>query len=468
MSDTQITRAKMPENAEAWTQLLLSKTLPSPFRLGSLVVNSLNKKQSYHKIADQLSHDPVLSFYIMNEANRGRPKGNPTSKTLDHAISMIGTDELQRLIKGLPYKDPSKTDIQSYYYLRTLSSSLYAAHLGKAISEYKQQGNADDIYWSSMFLGVPLWYLWRIATPEMRLIRYAIRSNFKPAPQAEKEVLQCTVRDICERMAEQMHLPDLSRNCYEADSQLSHRQWGAMARAAQLGAPPKRLDDRDLNMITQKPQFIVMLSNLVAHYSAHDWYSRGCLRTQRILASYLRMPIEKAIAFTHEAAASMSREHPIPGLLLPAAKLFLPPRPRKKVAPKSNTPTKPVAPKRTATPKPEKQKSLKPAPSTQPELEQAQNIFEPNPMFHELCDIFKNRADEFTDLHELMNAAVQGIAYGLDLHRATVGLVNRDNSRIKTYYSVGCRDHRELATFETQVIKNTIFEKLVARPASVW
>ncbi len=470
MSDTHITKAEMPDNPKDWSRLLLSKTLPTPFRLGSLVIGSLDKNQPYHKIASQLSHDPILSFYIMNEANRGRPKGNPTSKTLDHAISMIGTDELQRLIKGLPHKGTSKTDIQSFYYLRIVASSIYAAHLGRAIARHKGRGNPEDIYWSSMFLGVPLWYLWRVATPEMRLVRYAIRSNFKAAQQAEQEVLKCTVIDICEAMTLQMHLPDLTRQCYKKDLQLSRRQWLKLAHLARDDDTPLPLEDRELAMLIQHPEFIVMLSNLIAHYATHDWYSSGCLRAQRILASFLRIPTSAAVRITHEAAASMSREHPIPGLMLPAAKLLLPPRPRTKVAPKgAQTPkteirVAPMSAAEQSTPPPTSKKSK---PVT-PAAKAASAIFEPTDMFRELTDIMQNRASEFTDLHELMNAATQGIAYGLHLSRATVSLVNRDNSRIKTYYSVGCREQQEMANFETQVVRQTIFEKLVSRPASVW
>lgn len=457
----------MPDNAENWAQLLLSKTLPTPFRLGNSVAHTLNKNQPYKKLATQLSHDPVLSFYITNEANRGRPKGNPTSKTLDHAVSMIGTDELQRLIKGLPHKAPSKSDIKSYYYLRVLSSSLYAAHLGRKIARMKKQANPEDVYWSSMFLGVPLWYLWRFATPEMRLVRYAIRSNFKATTQAEHEVLNCSVMEICQHMAQQMHLPDLTRSCYDDANQLSRRQWLSLAHKARDDAPPAPIEDRDLALKSQQPGFIVMLANLVAHYAAHDWYSNGCLRAQKMMATFLRISTSDAVRLSHEVAADMSREHPIPGLMLPAAKLFLPPRLREKVqAPRPATTKKPVA---------DQAKSMHAEATTPAEPKTAQTaatstpqIFAPNDMFHELASIMQNEADAFTDLHELMNAATQGIAYGLNLSRATVSLVNRDNSRLKTYYSVGCRDHRELANFETPVIRQTLFEKLLSRPASVW
>ena len=78
------------------------------------------------------------------------------------------------------------------------------------------------------------------------------------------------------------------------------------------------------------------------------------------------------------------------------------------------------------------------------------------------------RPEEFSDLHELMNAATQGIAYGIEISRASVGLISKDGSRLKNYYSVGCQEQQELKNFETTIVKNTIFEKLSSRPASIW
>ena len=74
----------------------------------------------------------------------------------------------------------------------------------------------------------------------------------------------------------------------------------------------------------------------------------------------------------------------------------------------------------------------------------------------------------FVDLHDLLTAATQGIAYGINLKRATVSLISKDGSRLKSYYSVGCQESEVLKDFGTKIIKNTIFEKLSSRPASIW
>ena len=484
----------IPNNAHDWAQLLVKKQLPSPFRVGQLVLRQLDEGTlPYAKLADTINNDPILAYSVMSMANEARTKESESSKTVSQAISMIGVEQLEKSIKNLPFQSASSKDIKSFYYIRCMSTSLYAAHLGKALSLHKNKGNPKDIYWSSLFMGVPLWHLWRYATPEMRLIRYAIRSNFKLPQVAEKEVLGDSIMNITAAIAKQLFLPDLVNNCYKTKNQLSKKQWIQLAHATPLKGLPRRIEDRTLLMGMQAPHFPVMLANLVAHFATYDWYSKATLRSQKMLATYLNISLDDAVKLTHEVAADMSRAHPLPTVMLPAAKLLVPPRKRTK----AQAQTAPPPPERTTIKAANKEEPLKTigeqaaltkeqsdklTQETQaPEEEQTKATKgeqkkpeaknkppENNPLFDELTEIMIHRPEEFVDLHELMNAATQGIAYGINLKRATVSLISKDGSRLKSYYSVGCQESEVLKDFGTKIIKNTIFEKLSNRPASIW
>jgi len=481
-----MTNTAMPQTADDWTSLLVSKTLPTPFKVGKAVLRNIQRKSlPYAKIAELINRDPILSFRILSQANKNREAGHESSKTLSHALSMVGIEELTSMLENQPFKALSLTDIKSFYYLRIMSTSLYAGHLGRIISLKKKKGNSEDVYWSSLFLGTPTWYLWRFATPEMRLIRYAIRSNFKLPTTAESEVLGDTLENITAKMANELALPEMARQCYNPENQLSKRQWVSIAKTVHNTGKPFRIDDRDISMKMQSPHFIVMLANLIAHYSSYCWYSKATLRAQKILASYLQCTLDEAIQITHEAAAQMSRAHPMPGMMLPAAKIILPPRLRTKAT--NETDAKDVVSAKTATQNKPQDKiqdkvqgkatleaNLKKASTAVSEdtLEDTRNKTEAkdkhNPIFTELISIMQNRPEDFIDLHELMNAATQGIAYGVELKRTCVGLISKDKTRFKNYYSVGCQDNEELANFESPIAKDTIFAKLSARPASIW
>jgi len=477
----------IPNNAYDWAQLLVKKQLPSPFRVGQLVLRQMDKGTlPYAKLADTINNDPILAYTVMSIANQGRLKEGENCKTVSQAISMIGVDELEKCIKGLPFQSPSSKDIKSFYYIRCMSTSLYAAHLGKALSLHKNKGKPEDFYWSSLFMGVPLWHLWRYATPEMRLIRYAIRSNFKLPQVAEEEVLGDSLINVTAAISKQLFLPELVNDCFKTKNQLSKKQWIQLANATPIIGLPKRIEDRTLLMAIQAPHFPVMLANLVAHFATYDWYSKATLRSQKMLATYLNISLDDAIKLTHEVAADMSRAHPLPTVMLPAAKLLVPPRKRTKAQAKSATPPpektthkdeplqtigEQAALTKEQTDKLTQPSEIKQAKETKVEQKKPEIQNKPpenNPLFDELTEIMIHRPEEFVDLHELMNAATQGIAYGINLKRATVSLISKDGTRLKSYYSVGCQESEVLKEFGTKIIKNTIFEKLSNRPASIW
>ena len=415
----------IPNNAHDWAQLLAGKKLPSPFRVGPIVLRQLDEGiLPYNKLADTINSDPILAYTVMSLANQRRIKETEGSKTVSQAISMIGVDQLEATVKDLPFQSSSSTDIKSFYYIRCMSTSLYAAHLGQALSQHKNKGKPKDYYWASLFLGTPLWLLWRFATPEMRLIRYAIRSNFKLPKVAENEVLGDTLLNVTTAISKQLFLPDLANECFLRKNQLSTKQWVQLAKATPETGHPNPIEDRDLLMAMQSPHFPVMLANLVAHFATYDWYSKATLRSQKILATYLNITLDDAIKLTHEVAADMSRTHPLPTVMLPAAKLMIPPRKRTKVPNQSPAQKAEEASASTQKlPKKEIQEATSAESSKPVDNENKPNTqqiaADNNPLFNELTEIMLHRPDEFADLHELMNAATQGIAYGINLKRAT-------------------------------------------------
>jgi len=294
----------------------------------------------------------------------------------------------------------------------------------------------------------------------MRLVRYAIRSNFKLPETAEREVLGDTILNISETLVKKLHLPILVNGCYDKENQLSLRQWVQVANLTDAMGNRRPIEDRSLAMATQSPTFIVMLANMIAEYAAHDWYSRASLRSQRILANYLQISLSDAVNLTHQVAASMSRTHPVPGIMLPAAKLFIGPRKRTKAkqTAEPTTPESPVPHTEVPVPNPFVEQETSAEPASEPNTA----------VFDELVRIMSQQSDAFADLHELMNAATQGLAYGINLKRAMVCLINRNESRLKTYFHVGSEKGSKFSSFKTNLIPGTIFSKLVERPASIW
>lgn len=502
-----MTDSSTSKNAQEWAEFLCEKALPSPFKVGEFVVRKLSSETlSYPQLTDIINHDPILSFKILTRANKETKNSTlgkyENSKTLAHAISLLGIDGLKESINHLPKKAISPKNISSFYYLKTLSTSIYAAYLARAVSLRKKKGSPEEIYWSALFLNAPTWYLWRFATAEMRLVDFATRSNFKHAEAAEKEILGEPLKKITRAISKELLFPQVAQECYEKENQLSSSDWVSIARSTENHKYIRPIDNRALKIKLQKPHFIVMLANLLAQYSSECWYSRATLRMQRVLSYYLNCPLEEAVTFTHEIAAEMSRNHPLPGLMLPAARLFVPPINKTKVSTQKtlddfqdqNFDTTKLLGDATKGPNTEtlKQKlnnedtfsssSNKPTTSTLEDTRSSQSVKsiisrmkmaknmtdQKHALFEELTSLMINKPESFANFNELMNAATQGIGYGINLKRSFVALVNKDNSRFRSYYTVGCTGMDQLKNLESPVTKGSIFQKLCERPASIW
>lgn len=484
-------KSDIPNSASDWSHFLSTKSLSTGSLVSKQVLKSLIEDDlPYKKIASVVNRDPIFAFYIVREANSSSEAATSSCKTLNHAISMIGIDKLKKIAKNIPFKKATAGDIQDFYYNRTISSSLLAAYLASKFSELKKVGQKDDMYWGALFCGAPLWYLWRFATPEMRLVYHEIKQNFKTPNEAEREILGCSVAELAQELMKNIQLPPLAKESYSPENQLSIRQWIYISHHVSKDGKPRKVDDKQINLILSSPGFAVTLANLLAHYASHDWYSRSTLRIQKVISVYLGVPLNKAVTLTHECAAEMSREHPIPEIMLPAAKLILPPRQQiqsttktaltKKVTSKPSTSnavisktvvskivvSKIVEPETAVSKiKPTEQGILESPEVSAPQQQQKRGDKE---TFTEFTDIMLNNPDNFVDLHELMNAATQCISYGLGLPRVIVALVNTNETRLKTYYSVGTRESPDLANYQADLTKPSLFSRLIGKPSSIW
>lgn len=450
-----MTAAKMPETPEAWAEFLLAKPLSSPFAVGPALLKALNGSTlSYADVAGQLEDDPVLSYYIMTHAQAGRADKGSLSKTPDQAISMIGTETLKTLIRQVPFESAASTDIHHHHFVRALVSSLLAAYIARSICYYRELPNPDHVFWASLFLGVPLWLMWRFAPAEMRYVRHAVYAKFQAPDRAEKEMFGCTFRSIAQAVTERLALPDLVKACHFPANQPSRRQLIVLARSARHELPPILWENRNLSIKMQQPSFVVLLGNLVANAASYDWYSRATLRSQRILASYMNVPLEEAIALTHEAAALMSQNHPLPGVMLPAAKLLLPPRVRWKLADAAE---------------PASAKTLKSeAPTTSSAPPQASPTAFGESVFTQLTDDMIHQPDNFADMPQLMQTALRALTDGAGLLRSTVALISPDGQRLKTFFARGCDQQVAMQKFQSTITPNSIFARLSEKPVSVW
>lgn len=526
-----MTPASLPATPNQWSEFLATQELPAPSATGENILKLLQDENlPYTQLAQEINQDPVISFKVMSAANPVRSEEVPGSKTLDHAISMIGLDNLKALTLSLSTNLPSAPPPTAEY-MNALCTSLLASSLARTIALQRKPSQADDIYWAALFHGVPHWYLGQFASPQIAQLRNAVIQEFTPPMQAQKAILGCALLDVKKLLTQRLNVPQLVRECWNTSLQPTRREWVTLSKM--VNQPLGQIQDNHLLSIKlNHPVFSILLANQLARYAMQDWYSRGTLRMQKVLATYLGIGLSQAIQLCHECAADVSRSHPLPDTLLPATRLFLPPFQRQKtsrtraaetlqpeiakpdskqnktatltsevnlsksteqiaLSPPAGISVKPVteaassrapqAPIIDAPPVPvstvtaqEKKPEIPPPPSAVPRKETPAFVMpvagdRGNPaIFQELTSIMLHHAEEFADIHELMNAATQGISYGLGISRTLVMLVNTRQTRLKTYYHVGTRKRPELESLEIDLTRPSLFNKLIEKAASIW
>ena len=468
-----MSNAKKPSNAVEWADYLLQHTLPSPFKVGQQTLLAMQGAiMPYSQIAESLSHDPVLSFAIMEAAQPEDSSTTEYSKTLDHAISMIGVEEVERIIQKTPFESGTKQNQATELYIKSLSRALYAAELGRAIAQLKKNHNAEDLYWSCLFAYAPMWYLWHFTADAMHEARFSHYTQQRSKLEAQRAAYSCDLNQITLELISRLNLPPAVKACADPENQVKAKDWVSIAQHQKSrGQLVNVLEDKRLKMLIQQPVFLVQLCKYIADEALTDWYSRATLRSQKVLAAYLDMTRSEAISFSHQIAVDSSRRYPIPGILLPAARLFLPPIEFVPYGQRNNknTPAKAIETDVTTETVPE---SVSPAESQTvmqvADLSAEKEQFAPDSVYNDCVNKLYKDPGDFKDIHAMMNAAAAALVFGLGLGRASISLVNRERTRIKTYYSCGCEDSSELAGYQAQLVKGTVFNRLVQKPASVW
>ena len=74
----------------------------------------------------------------------------------------------------------------------------------------------------------------------------------------------------------------------------------------------------------------------------------------------------------------------------------------------------------------------------------------------------------FKNLHELMNALMEGICHGIGLSRALGGFINLDATKVIFYYEKGISETSDLENYEAALGNGLIFDELFSHPGALW
>ncbi|MFC3151958.1 HDOD domain-containing protein [Litoribrevibacter euphylliae] len=479
--------SKRPNSAEGWANLIKDQALPLLPNTSAQLITALKQSDlAFSKLSALIHRDPIACLYLIKFANQQNKNPNTEIHSPDHAISMLGMDKVRTIMKKLPTLKLNPRNIAHREYLQSLCNSLHAAAQADAMAEAKPLLPREKLYWSTLFAGTGFWLMWSAAPHEMRIVQYLTFEERMPMEQAQKKVLGCTILDISQFLGNLWQLPTFTQASMIEGLKPSRRQLVEISRACPETSGIPANVNRDIKLLINTPTFPTFLGNFIALESYKNWHGRNFERAISIYGAYMALDYQTAYHHVRDAAIKVSREHPIPYILLPAKHLLQIPSDITRVSKPSwatdEIPHKPKAAQasvatqeQTSDPK-NSQASEDSTPKQKPEtmaglatnhiakIKDKRNL----QMLSELTSNMLKHPERFQDIHELMNAAVQCIKYGLGLERSSAALINSSCTKLVTYYTSGMMDSPKLADLVIDLTKPSLFQKLAQKPLGTW
>ncbi len=285
-------RKNMSQAAHQWVDTLADETLPVLLRTRTQVRDLLNQSNvNHHRLAEVISRDPGFSLHIIRQFNSlpNAPQ-EPVSK-ISLAIPLLGMDHVERASRSLTcleerLKGPPRRGLIGCY-----SRAAHAALYASAVALRRRDSDEGSVYTAALLHDLGEMALWSREPQQMRQVQDLILKG-DDHDDAAIEVFGCTLREISSGLSEAWHLPELVRV-----SQGLHNSY-------------------------QPRPLIVMLASALARQSSLGWQRPRTLEGVELLAEFLEIPLETALAWFHGQAAEAARQLQTLPIPLPAFHLI--------------------------------------------------------------------------------------------------------------------------------------------------
>ena len=171
-----MTDVSSPQLAEGWSKILLAENIPSEFGTEKLRLDRIEEEASYPELSKELKANPFLCLKILSAANEAQKDPDAKSKTLEHAMSMLGILQTQRILKSYPSGRKSKKHKLFYQQVSdSVSCAQLATNLAKA--GHAHANVVQDAFWGTLLSFAPLWHMQRAAPEKMKAYRALVNPN---------------------------------------------------------------------------------------------------------------------------------------------------------------------------------------------------------------------------------------------------------------------------------------------------
>ena len=249
----------VPPSASSWSKVKTVRDFPILAETRQRVRQQMQSSQvNFDDLARIVERDPALCLNLMRAAVAHNPTCREQISGAASCLSLLGMQELVRLIKHLPVVEANATSRQQQLYRRALHCADMAAEIAAHWAGMRGSVSAGYARWNTLLVCAPLWQWllsdelaqnWLYCLSEGQDVIPAINSCFGPSQLKNWQ-----------QQVKYLNLPPLALDCFRQESGLKPAQWRLLRRH-----DPRDFDNqRQLLHRLQQPELIPMMATGLA------------------------------------------------------------------------------------------------------------------------------------------------------------------------------------------------------------
>ena len=463
--------------AAQWEEVLTFRDLPIMAETRDALRRALKDPQvSFDALVPVTEADPALCWHLLQAAAGQNPDCREQLKGAYSCLSLLGMQELVRLVKKLPVVRDSDGE-RARHYRQALITAHMAGCLAAQWSTARGQ-QAPQAYWVAMLSHSIIWP-WLLMADDSKnwLHRLSEGDDLLTASMA----VFGDNRQNWLRLARRHHLPDAVMDIFRPETFPDTAGWRSLRRD-----DPRMLDDgRRLIHQSQSPAMLAVTAAGTAwqlHLAPEGRRADRWLALSSNTQGRQLQQIQQECRAVQLEETRLRKDGNVSGLRLLAS-----PEPTSQHYPeyipeaesrKAETKTIPSVKKETTAAKieslaPEASESKEPAaiektPPVSPQVDvPAAPVQHGDAYLKKLLDQLTDQPDSFGDWHYLMRGVLRGITTGIGIQHACIMLPDKGRERMRIVYSENPDGLETLAQVKIVLNSAPLFRQLMKQSAAV-
>lgn len=399
------------------------------------------------KIAEQ---DPAICLHMLLRIHQRNPASLEQISSASSCISLLGMEEVVRLVKQLPVLDASPNKRSERNYMESLHSSVLAGQIAAQWAQYKPGLNQHQAQWAAMLASVPLW-AWQLRHVSASQRCFNQLSQGKDIiPALENSFGTLTKSRLLQWKKYSLHLglPKVCQNLWQQQCWPKANEWQALRKQSLT-----RIDGhRALKLQCQQPELLIYFANILAYQYRFGAYRYKSQRWLNLSAHFLNQDANKI----HQQVTQLSLQLARHGRLTTTINSLLAPRNTSQPLVTVYECIKPLA----------KLEMERDAPKAVENIASNERKIN-HKLLKRLIQQLNESPESFGDWHYLMRSVLKGITDGIGLKHAYIMVQNKLGSAAKVYYQQGLAETDPLCHFNVALDKASIFKKMLEKPSSL-